>query len=219
MSMFDGSFVDDHGRITANSPNNVEGMTAYMRLMAAQGGYPAVQSYVSGLGANTGAFNPFFHGDTGMLISGEWNTFTAYRYSPKTHYGVAPIPYPTDHPDRAGAVWQADNPICIPLGAAHPREAWEFLKWTQSPEAQKLLASTLHNVPNLRSELYDKDLTADPPFTPTKPGDVGPNAWRPYYGLFVKLADGAAATGFPTMPVASMYAKELTNAYDSVGYG
>jgi len=219
MSMFDGRFIDERGRITADDPNNIEGVTAYMRLMDAQGGYPAVQSFASGFGANTGAFNPFFHGDVGMLISGEWNAYTAFRYSPGTHYGVVALPYPGNHPNRAGLVWLADNPFCIPRGSKHAREAWEFLKWTQTPLAQKMLASTLHNVPNLRSELHDKDLIADPPFVAKSPKDVDPNSWRPLYGKFLALADSPTATGFPTMPVASMYAKELSNVYDSVGYG
>jgi len=218
ISMFDGKFLDGD-RVTADYPNNIEALNAYMRLMNDQGGYPAVQSFASGFGANTGQFNPFFHGDVGMLVSGEWNPYWAYKYSPNCHFGVAPLPYPTNHPDRAGSVWLADNIFCIPRGAKHAREAWEFLAWTQTPEAQQLFASTLHNVPNIRVELHDRKLTDDPPFVPKNPGDRDPNSWRPAYGQFLALADSPTATYFPSMPVANMYVNQLATAFDGVGFG
>ena len=218
ISMFDGKFIDGT-KITADYPNNAEALTAYMRLMDAQGGYAAVQSFASGFGANTGQFNPFFHGDVGMLVSGEWNPYWAWQYSPNCHFGVAPLPYPSSHPDRAGSVWLGDNVFCLPRGAKHTKEAWEFLAWMQSPDAQRLFASTLHNVPNIRAELHDKALTDDPPFTPQHPGDRDPNAWRPMYGQFLALADSPTATYFPSMPVATIYVNQLGNAFDSVGFG
>lgn len=216
--MFDGKFLDKD-RVTADDPNNVEALTAYMQLMQDQGGYPAVQALTSGFGANTGAYNPFFHGDVGFYISGEWNPYWAWKYSPGTHYGVAPLPYPADHPDRKGSVWLADNLFCIPRGAKHAREAWDFLAWIQSTEAQRLFASTLHNVPNIRAELHDPTLTSDPPFVPKHPGDRDPNSWKPYFGQFLALADSPTATSFPSTPVASLYSSELSNAFDSVGFG
>jgi multiple sugar transport system substrate-binding protein len=218
ITMFDGKFVDGD-RITADYPNNVESLTAYMRLMDDQGGYQAVQAFTSGFGANTSTYNPFFHGDVGMMVSGEWNPYWAWQYSPNTDYGVAPLPYPTDHPNRKGSVWLTDNLFCIPRGAKHVKEAWDFLAWTQSAVAQQMFASTLHNVPNIRAELHDRKLTDDPPFTPKHPGDRDPNSWRPYYGQFLALADSPTAASFPPLPVANLYTNQLANAFDSVGYG
>ena len=218
ITMFDGKFLDGN-RVTADNPNNVEALAAYMHLMDQQGGYQDVQAFASGFGANTTSFNPFFHGDVAFYVSGEWNPHLIWQQSPSTQYGVTALPYPTDHPDRKGSVWLADNIFAIPRGAKRSKEAWDFLKWIQSPEAQYMFASKLNNVPNLRSELTAPRLTTDPPYTPKSKDDRDPNSWRPEFGQFLALADSPTATSFPSMPVASMYVNEIGNAFDQVGYG
>jgi len=209
IAMYGGTFVDENGgrtTITADAPRNTEAVAAYMHLMDTQGGYTAVNEFTSGFGNNAGSFNPLFHGDVGMTISGEWLPYWAYRYSPTTHYDVAPLPYPAKHPELTGTVWLTDNLFCIPSGAHHPREAWDFLAWTQSPEAQRMFASSLNNVPNTRDELHDPTLRAGAP-------------WRHYYGRFLDLAESPTASYFPPMPVATLYQNQIGNAFDSVGYG
>src|SRR5690554_7589535 len=39
-----------------------------------------------------------------------------------------------------------------------PREAWEFLVWAQSEEAQVLFADTMHGIPNIRKVLKNPRL-------------------------------------------------------------
>jgi multiple sugar transport system substrate-binding protein len=205
--LYGGAFTDATGtHVTPDAPRNVMALAAYARLMQDQGGYEAVQAFASGFGNNTGSFNPFFHGDVGMTISGEWNPSWAYQYSPKTHYGVAPLPYAADRPDRAGTVWLVDNLFCIPRGAHHAKEAWDFLAWTQSAKAQQMFAYTLHNVPNMRAELHDPKLRMGEP-------------WRPYYARFLDLAGTANAATFPVLPVAALYSNEVGNAFEAVCYG
>lgn len=207
LSLYGGGFLDTvTGRITADSPRNLEAAAFDKDLMAAQGGYEAVQSFSEGFGHDMGSYNPFFLGQIGMTFSGQWNTYWAYHYSPMTHYGIAPLPYPAAHPERVGTVWLGGNPFCIPRGAKHPQEAWDFLVWTQSPEGQRRFAMTLHGIPNLRASLHDPALRTG-------------EAWRPQYGRFMDLSDSPNATHFPPMPVATLYQNELTNALDSVCYG
>jgi multiple sugar transport system substrate-binding protein len=204
---FGGRFVDPQtGRITADDPRNIAAITFYKRIMDAEGGYQSVNAFCSGFGNGQSNFNPFFMGRIAMEFSGEWNPYWAYRYRPQMHYGVASLPYPAAQPERRGTVWLGGNLLCIPRGARHPKEAWDFLAWTQSPKAQEMLADTLHNVPNIRSVTRDPTLRQGA-------------SWRPYFGRFMDLADSPNAQFFPVLPVASIYVNQLANAVDSVCYG
>ena len=207
LSLFGGGFLDPTtGQVTADNPRNVQAAAFDKSLVDVQGGYEAVQSFSQGFGAGQGSYNPFFLGQIGMTFDGQWNTYWAYHYSPKTHYGIAPLPYPAAYPKQKGTVWLGGNLFCIPRGAKHPKEAWDFLVWTQSPEGQQRFAMSLHGIPNLRASLHDPALRSGEP-------------WRPRYGTFMDLSDSPNATFFPPMPVATLYQNELTNAVDSVCYG
>ena len=207
LSLYGGGFLDRAtGRITADNPRNLEAAAFDKGLMDAQGGYESVQSFSQGFASNMGSFNPFFLGQIGMTFSGQWNTYWAYHYSPQTHYGIAPLPFPAAHPERSGTVWLGGNLFCIPRGARHPKEAWDFLAWSQSPEGQRRFAMSLHGIPNLRASLRDPALRTGA-------------AWRPQYGRFMDLSDSPNAAHFPPMPVATLYQNALANAVDAVRYG
>jgi multiple sugar transport system substrate-binding protein len=204
LSIYGGGFADPKtGRITADNKRNVEAVAFYKRIMLAQGGYQALgESFAS----STGSFNPFFLGQFGMMFGGEWMPYWAFQYSPNTHYGVVPLPYPSEYPDRKGSVWLGGNPFCIPTGSAHRKEAWDFLLWTQSVPAQEMLAERLKNIPNIRTALADPKLRAGAP-------------WCPYFTKFMDLADSKQASFFPPSPVASFYTNQLNTAIDGVCYG
>ncbi|MGI4787504.1 MAG: ABC transporter substrate-binding protein [Janthinobacterium lividum] len=207
MALYGGGFLDPKtGQATADNPRNIEAAAFDKSLMDAQGGYEEVQSFSQGFGSEMGSFNPFFLGQIGMTFGGQWNTYWAYHYSPKTHYGIAPLPYPAAYPRQAGTVWLGSNPFCIPRGAKHSKEAWDFLVWSQTPDGQRRFAMSLHGIPNIRASLRDPALRTGEP-------------WRPRYGQFMDLADSPNATFFPPMPVATLYQGELINAVDSVCYG
>ena len=207
MGLYGGGFLDPKtGRVTANNPRNVEAAAYDKSLMDTQGGYESVQSFSQGFGVENGSYNPFFLGQIGMTFGGQWNTYWAYHYSPQTHYGIAPLPYPAAYPKQAGTVWLGGNLFCIPEGAKHAREAWDFLVWTQSPEGQRRFALSLHGIPNLRASLRDPALRTGEP-------------WRQGYGQFMDLSDSPNAAHFPPMPVANLYQNELNTAVDSVCYG
>ncbi len=207
LAIYGGGFIDPAtGRIDADNSRNIQAASFYKSLMDAQGGYQSVQAFAQGFASSTGSYNPFFVGQVGMMFGGEWNPFWAYQYSPGTHYGVAPLPYPAAYPGRAGTVWLGGNPICIPAGSAHPKEAWEFLKWTQSVAAQEMLAERLKNIPNIRAALQDPKLRSGAP-------------WCAAFARFMELADSKNAGFFPPSPVASFYSNQLTTAVDTVNYG
>lgn len=192
--------------ITADSPRNIEAAAAYKNLMDAQGGNEAVETLSQGFANEQGSYNSFFLGQVGMTFNGQWNTYWIAKYKPDVEYGVAPLPYPAKYPERKGTVWLGGNFFCIPKESKHKKEAWDFMVWMQSDEAQRLLADTLHGVPNRRTALKIRSL---------REGET----WRVMFGKFMDLSDSPNATHFPPLPVASLYNTELTSALDSVRYG
>jgi ABC-type glycerol-3-phosphate transport system substrate-binding protein len=98
------------------------------------------------------------------------------------------------------------NVFCIPIDSRHPKEAWDFLVWTQSPEAQIMFAHDMNNVPNQRVALKAPTLRTGP-------------AFRREYASFLDLADSPNATFFPVLPVTSLYMNQMNTAIDKILYG
>ncbi|MDX1935182.1 MAG: ABC transporter substrate-binding protein [Capsulimonadales bacterium] len=207
LAIYGGRYFDpETGTITATDPRHIEAVAMYQRLMEAQGGNEAVESFAQSFANQQGSYNPFYLGQVAMTFNGQWNTWWIQKYKPDVEYGIAPLPYPEKYPERAGTVWLGGNLFCIPKEGRHVREAWEFLRWTQTPEAQHLFADTIHGVPNIRASLADRSLRTGEP-------------WREQFGKFMDLSDSPNATHFPPMPVAMLYLNEITNAVDAVRYG
>jgi multiple sugar transport system substrate-binding protein len=205
--LFGGRLVDPMtGKITADDPANVAAMTWYKKLVDRLGGIEKVKAFTSGFGRDQGISNPFYLGKVVIQFAGEWNPYWASRYAPQLSYGVAPVPIAPGHPQGAGTTWLGGNIFCIPVESKHPREAWDFLVWTQSREAQILFAHDMNNVPNQRSVLKAPELITGPPF-------------RSKYGEFLKLPDGPNAGFFPVLPVTNLYMSEMNNAFDKIMYG
>jgi multiple sugar transport system substrate-binding protein len=200
--LFGGSLYDPKtGQITPDSPENVEALGWYTKFIGSMGPWEEVNAFKSGFGNNQSANNPFYTGQIAMMISGEWNPYWVKRYAPQVEYGVAPLPHPESHPERARTTWLGGNMFCIPRGSAHPKEAWDFLVWAQTDEAQVLFARLRNGVPNRRSVLNDPVLRTGEPY-------------KVKYGVFLDLADGPNAGAFPNLPVANLYNSELLTARD-----
>ena len=205
--LFGGGLTDAQtGQATPDAPGNVAGMEWYKTLVDRLGGIEQINAFSSGFGSNQGASNPFYVGKVAMMLDGEWNPYWVSRYAPQMQYGVAPVPPPAAHPERAGTTWIGGNVFCIPADSKHPREAAEFLVWMQSPEAQTAFAHDMNNVPNIRAALQSPQLRTG-------------TAFRRQFGKFLDLADSPNAAYFPAMPSASLYMSEMSNATDKVLYG
>jgi multiple sugar transport system substrate-binding protein len=206
LGIYGAPFTDAHGRVTLDDPRHVAATAWYKRLMDAQGGNEAVEAFAQGFANEQGSYNAFYTGSAAMTFNGQWNAYWVSRYRPDCRFTVAPLPYPEALPERAGTVWLGGNLFCIPVGARHADAAWEFLAWSQTPEAQRLFARTIKGIPNLRASLKDPALRTG-------------EAWRADYAHFLDLADSPNAAHFPVLPVASLYLSEITAAVDAVRYG
>ncbi len=202
--LFGGRLYDPAAnRLTADDPANVTAMNWYAGLVKSMGGWRQVNAFAAGFGQAQGGNNPFFMGKTAMMINGEWTPYWAHRYAPGLDYGVAPMPAPANRPERARTTWFGGNMFCIPKGSKHPKEAWELLVWMQTDEAQILFAEAMNNVPNRISALGSKKLRRGGPY-------------KAQFAKFLDLADSPNGGAFPAVPVANLYANEITNALDLV---
>lgn len=201
MALFGGKLVDSAGHVTADDPANVAALAWYKNLVDRLGGIEQVNAFAAGFGKDQGASNPFFVGKTAMMLNGEWNPYWIARYAPQVEYGVAPIPPPISRPDRVRTTWVGGNVFCIPKESRHPGEAWEFLKWTQTDEAQVLFAHAMNNVPNRIRALRAPKLREGAPF-------------RAKYAVFLDLASSRNAAFFPVLPVTSLYMNRLATAVE-----
>jgi ABC-type glycerol-3-phosphate transport system substrate-binding protein len=142
----------------------------------------------AGLGNYSSAQNAFVASKVAMVMQGPWLANVIKAYAPDVEYSVAPPPVDD-------SIYRADEPIAlvdsdvlmIPRGAPNPREAMEFLAYTQRREVVEFLSTVhcknsplldvspefLRNHPNRSVEMHGK-LAASPrafifPRTPSLP--------------------------------------------------
>lgn len=208
---FGGQFIDpETGKPTADHPRNVAALEWYRRLIEVQGGAQEVNAFAAGFGQEMGINNPFLLGKVAMMLNGQWNPYWFQRYGPEVRYRAAPVPYPEAHPELERPTWLGGNIFCIPANSRHHDEAWEFLRWTQTAEAQRLFAETMHGIPNQLAARRDPVLREA-----RSPED----RWKGAYSVFMDAATSPNARHFPVTPVTGLYQYELTTAADYVRFG
>ena len=137
--------------------------------------------------------NPFFNGKVAMIVQGVWmNNFIRQYAEPDFEYGVAPFPAPGAH--RGAPVSVADcDVLVIPNGARHPREAMEFIAYTQTRAAMEKLC------------LGQKKFT---PLREVSPGFVE-NHPHPYLQTFIDLANSPNVRPILALPTVLQYSNDL----------
>jgi ABC-type glycerol-3-phosphate transport system substrate-binding protein len=69
-----------------------------------------------------------------MMLDGEWIPAAIKDASPNLRYGVAPFPYPADHPERKGQVVLGGTVVAIPANVKDVDLAWKMLSWMEQPQ-------------------------------------------------------------------------------------
>jgi len=143
----DGDFMSPDGRrCTMDNPRSVAALQYMVDLYDELGGVTKVEAYQSGFQANEA--DPFLTGKVVMKIDGNWFLNNVARYAPDLDFAVAPAPVPQErldetiggkpgrfHGEDPFVTWSGGFSFAIPKSAAHPQEAWELIKWMNSPEA------------------------------------------------------------------------------------
>jgi len=200
MVLFGGQFCDpETGRITTTDPRNVEALEWFKHMFQIQGGAQRIDSFKQGFGEYNSPNQQFFVGKVAMMVSGQWWSGYCRLYAPEMEFGVAPLPYPDRYRELKGTTYLGGNFVCIPKDSRHPREAWAFLRWMQTYQAQELFALKMRGVPNFRPVLSSRKLTT---------GD----RWNRAFGVVCQVANHPNARFFPALPANLLYMTELDNA-------
>ena len=141
-----GSFMSPDGKTcTLAAPENVTSMTFMKQLYDDLGGYGKVSVYQSGF--QSGELDPFFTGKVAMVINGDWMVGNIARYAPDLDFAIAPPPSPAERIARQGRfaqekdahiTWTGGFSLAIPKGTAHPKEAWEFIRFLSSEDGYRI---------------------------------------------------------------------------------
>jgi ABC-type glycerol-3-phosphate transport system substrate-binding protein len=196
---FGGKLLDESGKASANSPENVrayEWVASYTKKL----GIDAVQRFRSGFGNFSSPNNPFLSGKIAMEVQGVWMYNFINMYSPGMQWGAAPFPVPADHPGLYGVSMAEADVIEIPKDSKHPEEAFEFIKYVSSQEGMELLCS------------------GQKKFSPLK--NVSDKFWRehphPFIRMFRDLSMSPHVFATPKVGVWNEYGRELNAGVDVI---
>lgn len=138
----DGQFLTPDGRhCTLNNPGTVKALTAVVSWYDALGGIDAVNTFAGSFAGQDQ--DPFMTGKLAMKVDGDGFVDGIARYHPEIDFGVCPVPVPAERlhhqgqfkNDKTWVTWSGGFAWAIPRGSRHTREAWQFIQWMNSPEA------------------------------------------------------------------------------------
>jgi multiple sugar transport system substrate-binding protein len=159
---YGGGWYDADGNPTPDNPANVEALQWWMDTVVTPFGYDNLQTFQSGLGEWGTPEYPFYAGDFTTMFDGNWQSAFIARLRPDLNWGVAPFPYPADKPEVKGTSRLDLSNLFIPANAAHPQEAWEFMKFYLANEQMRAFTLTIANLPG-RTSLLDDPAYAELP--------------------------------------------------------
>lgn len=195
---FGGKLIDGD-RVTTAHPDNVralEWVASYSRKL----GVDKIQRFRSGFGNVASPQNPFLSGKVAMEIQGVWMFNFIEKYAPGFDWAAAPFPHPRSRPDLAHTTDVEADQLVIPKGAAHPDEAFEFLRFVSSQEAMEMLC--------LGQKKHTPLMDMSPDFRARHP--------HPYLELFHELGKSPAAFHPPQTGVYNEYLRTLVAAVDEI---
>lgn len=134
---FGGELWDGKDKITCNSPENVRAFT-WVASYSKKYGPTRINSFKSSF-VFASPTNGFISGKEAMQQQGVWMYNFITRYNPKLDWAAAPFPHPADRPDLANMTFADADNMVIPIGAKHPKEAFDFMAFVQRQENMELL--------------------------------------------------------------------------------
>ncbi len=198
---FGGGLTDGEGRITADRPENIAALE-WVQSYSKKYGTKGLQSFRGEFGPFQSPQNAFFSGRVSMVLQGVWFANFIRRFAPdmfaKDRWGCAP--FPSAVPGLENVTIAESDVIAIPVGAPHPDEAFEFVRFVNSREGMELLCSLQGKHTPLRD--------VSPGFLENHP--------HPKLKLFIDLAKSPNAWTTPQTPLWLEYRLALSAAFDRV---
>jgi multiple sugar transport system substrate-binding protein len=202
--LFGGQWYDPTtNKVTPDSPANVAALT-WETDFVKQYGAQNIANFIGSSGVYLTAGDPFESGKLAMVFDGPWALAYIEANVPGLagSIGVAPFPAPAADPQNTGTSFIDTNPQVIPRGAAHPQQAFEFIKWlTTDPQLASSFANLVANLPQL------KDV---PPFALER---------NPGFDFFISNGASSHVHVWPQLAVSSEYQTRLCQAQQSAIFG
>ncbi|MFD1179255.1 ABC transporter substrate-binding protein [Paenibacillus puldeungensis] len=191
--IFGGSWVDEStGKVTPNAVANVKAI-AYQRSFYEAFGQSQIDKFKSSMGKRGTPQDPLLTGQLAMYIGWEYN-FMPER-GENGPIGVAPFPYPADRPELKSSGMVSPRALFIPQHAKHQEEAWEFMQYLMTVDAQVQFSLEGHVIPTITEALSDKRLMVEENKT----------MWE-----FYERAKSENLKGFPNSAYINEYLQSLT---------
>lgn len=134
-----------------NAPPIVASLQEFVNVIDAEGGWDKV-SRVASTVTTPAAQDPWFTGRAGMTDGGDWYLQTIAANNPKLSFGVVPLPTQSN---AQRAAWAGGWSVQLVQGAAHPKEAAQFLEYLSSKDAAQTFVAAYsaydkaHRIPNV----------------------------------------------------------------------
>ena len=145
---FGGKLYDpETNTATAAAPENVRGYE-WLQSYPKKYGTDTLVSFQSGFGGYNSVQQALLSDQVAMTLHGSFLANVIQRFKPDFDYAAAPFPVAAEiyDPTQPVGLIESDT-LCIPSAARHPREAYEFLRFTQRRENVERLAR-LHAKPS-----------------------------------------------------------------------
>jgi multiple sugar transport system substrate-binding protein len=154
--MLGGYWYSDDGTKIALTSEPVVNALKWEQQFYSKYGADQVLKFTS-LGEYMSPDQGFYAGKIAMMVDGEWQTGPNFiqKFKPELNYGVAPIPYPKDHPERRNTNFLEGTTAMIPAGVADKDAAGQLLAWMVSPGplADEMVAN--FNLPTTKAAAAD----------------------------------------------------------------
>lgn len=199
LRLWGGRLWDGEGKLTANDPNNVKAFE-WIKRFSVKYGSKDLHAFRTGFGTFASPQNAFLDQKIGMEIQGVWMANYIDELKPDLKWKAAPFPYPDDRPDLANNTMVGLDVLVIPKGAKHPREAMEFIKYTQTQAAMEKLC--------MLQKKHSPLMKVSEEFLNTHP--------NPYIRMFTDLPKEENSWAIPKVGIWPEYAQDLNNAFEKV---
>ncbi len=194
---FGGRLWDGGSQITLDSPDVIRAYD-WVQSYIHKYGQDRIKRFTSGFGNFSSSQNPFMAETVAMVMQGPWMHTFIEMYNPSLEWGVAPFPTPEPTQDLVTVV--TSDLLVIPVGARHPEEAFEFMRFVNRPEIMEMLC--------LGQKKFGPLATTSPEFLNSHP--------HPNIQLFIDLAKSPNARYMPPMAARTELMEEISVAFDKI---
>jgi multiple sugar transport system permease protein len=211
-----GRFIGEDGRrCTMDDPAVTEALRWIVGVYDYFGGRQRLEAFRSSV--QFSGKDPLFVGGEAMRVEGQWYITNLARFGPDVNYAVAPIPYPAGYPR---VDFQFTLSWGIPVGSKKPDLAWEFMKWSLSPEAQEIKVRETIEFTKNRGHPFTPFTTANRKINRLieekyiRENPVFPEKTRQAYHVFVEILETATNFRPATTPIGQLMFDELARISD-----